>query len=177
MSIPGFSCRGYGVFRVIRELLACEVTVRDCREIKREGRLGIDVQFADDAGAISSGLKTAREVRRVFAIQAKSPGRQANLPVLMWIQAREKTRPGLTTSRLRHERAIEAHALRRELVKVGRLRIRIAVTVEFRVIVLGDIRKMFGRDSAADDEGRVASKAMTSRRKNCLMILRGVVNE
>ena len=90
--------------------LALEVGRGDLGEVegKRLGR--VDVQLADDSGAVADLLQAAHDVGRVAAVQAEFPRSQSDLAVLVGVQPGQKGGARLTAASLRHVGVLEANA-------------------------------------------------------------------
>ena len=90
--------------------MATEVRGLDLLEIKGKSRGGIDVEFADESGAVARLLETPDHVRGVLAIEPEFPGCQADLPVLVRVESRQQGGPGLTATRLRNVGPLKKHS-------------------------------------------------------------------
>ena len=109
-----------GMLRVFVEVASLEVRFREFVKLEGKRGLGIDVQLADDAGAIPHRFQVAWQVRRVLPIEAKIPGRESDLAMLMRIQPGHNTRATLAAARLCHEGAIKADPLTSQAVEIRR---------------------------------------------------------
>ena len=99
-----------GVAGIVSEVFPLEVTGGDSAEVEGKGSLGIDVKFADQTGAITRLLETPGEIRESVVIEPKTPGRQADLPVLVGVETGEKTRPRWAAAGLGDKRPLEPNA-------------------------------------------------------------------
>ena len=124
-----------GVAGVIGQVLPCEVAVGDPAEVEGEGRLGIDVELADQPGAVAGILEAAGQVGRVVAKHAEPPGGKAHLTVLVGIEAGQETRSRRAAAGLGYERPLEANSVSGELVELRRAGVRIAVAAQLRPVV------------------------------------------
>ncbi len=70
-----------------------EIGSGDRGVIEGEGALGIDVEFAHDAGAITAGLQVGHNVGRVRPVEFETMGREADVAVLMRIESGERAGP------------------------------------------------------------------------------------
>ena len=128
----------FGLRRVRVQVLPPKVAVRNAGEVERKRRFRIHVQFADDAGPVARPLQAPDDVGRLVAVEAEAPGRQADLSVLMRIEARQQRRARLAAAGLGHVGVLEEHAGGGERVKVRRPGVPVAVRAQFRAVVFGD---------------------------------------
>ncbi len=127
-----------GILGIIPEVLAGEIGGGYLVHIEGKRLFGIDVQLADNPGAVAGRLQAARDIRRVLAIHAEVPGGQADLAVLVRIETGQVGGTRLAATGLGNKGAIESHSLGGKPIQIRRPGVGIAVATQFRPVVFGD---------------------------------------
>ena len=134
----------FGVTRVIREVFSLKISTGNLVDIKGKGLSGVDMQLTYEPGSVARRFQLTWQVGRILSIEAKIPGRQTNLTMLVRIKTGQKTSTALTATCLRHISAIELKSLRCQSIQIWCSCISIAITTQFRAVIFGDNKQDIG---------------------------------